>query len=125
MCRQGAPLGDALFYGSVWWSWVFPEGIVGLAIGLFAKKFAVRDGGFNQGKMLLFNIVQVIANAVAWIGLAPVLDIVVYKEPANKVFLQGFVAALANIVTTAIVGTILCAAYSAARPKKDSLEKKA
>ena len=29
----GHALGDALFYGSVWWSWVFPEGVVGIAIG--------------------------------------------------------------------------------------------
>ena len=43
----------------------------------------------------------------------------------NKVFVQGLWAAGSNIVTTAIVGTILCAAYSASKPKKDSLEKKA
>lgn len=26
----GHALGDAMFYGSVWWSWVFPDGVVGL-----------------------------------------------------------------------------------------------
>ncbi len=44
----GHALGDALFYGSVWWSWVFPEAIVGVGIGIFAKKFAVREGGFYR-----------------------------------------------------------------------------
>ena len=121
----GHALGDALFYGSVWWSWVFPEGIVGLAIGLFAKKFAVRDGGFNQGKMLLFNIVHVIANAVAWIGLAPVLDIVVYKEPANKVFLQGAFAFLGDIIIIGVLGTLLLVAYSKVAGKSSSLQKEA
>lgn len=80
----GHALGDALYYGSVWWSWVFPEAVVGIAIGAFARKFAVSDGGFTKGKMVLFNIVQVIANAVAWIIVAPVLDIAVYAEPATK-----------------------------------------
>ena len=40
----GHALGDAIFYGSVWWSWVFPEAVVGIAVGLFAKKFAVGIG---------------------------------------------------------------------------------
>ena len=50
------------------------------------------------------------------------LDIVIYAEPANKVFLQGLVGGISNIVTTAIVGTLLCMAYAAARPKKGSLK---
>ena len=28
----GHALGDALFYGSVWWSWVFPDAVFGLII---------------------------------------------------------------------------------------------
>ncbi len=34
----GHALGDALFYGSVWWSWVFPDALFGLAVGLFVKQ---------------------------------------------------------------------------------------
>ena len=49
----GHALGDAFFYGSVWWSWVVPEAVVGAAIGFFAKKFAVKEGGFASGKNLL------------------------------------------------------------------------
>ncbi len=82
----GHALGDALFYGSVWWSWVFPEMVAGVAIGLFAKKFAIKDGGFAVKEIILFNIVQIIANGLAWILVAPVLDIVIYAEPAGKVF---------------------------------------
>ena len=102
----GHALGDALFYGSVWWSWVFPEAVVGIAIGAFAKKFAVREGGF------LFNVVQIIANALAWILCAPVLDILVYAEPANKVFIQGIFAFLGNIIIIGVLGSLLLAAYS-------------
>ena len=43
----GHALGDALFYGSVWWSWVFPDAVFGLLVGLFAKKYAVEEGGFG------------------------------------------------------------------------------
>lgn len=120
----GHALGDALFYGSVWWSWVFPEAVVGIGVGLFARKFAVEEGGFNtKGNIFLFNIVQIIANAVAWIVCAPVLDILIYAEPANKVFLQGVFAWLGNIIVIGILGTILLAAYSGIRGKSSSLKK--
>lgn len=109
----GHALGDALFYGSVWWSWVFPEAVVGIAVGLFANKFAVKEGKFVNGRIIaLFNGVQVIANAVAWILIAPILDIAVYSEPANKVFVQGAFAFLGNIIIIGILGTILLIAYS-------------
>ena len=108
----GHALGDALFYGSVWWSWVFPDAIFGLLVGLFAKKYAIEEGAFGGKQIALFNIVQVIANAVAWVLVAPVLDILIYKEPANKVFVQGVTAGIANIVIVAILGTILAFGYS-------------
>ena len=61
-------------------------------------------------------------HVVAWGLIAPVLDILIYAEPVNKVFLQGFTAGLSNIVTTAVVGTLLCIAYASAKPRKGSLK---
>ena len=119
----GHALGDALFYGSVWWSWVIPEAVVGIAIGVFAKKFEGREGGFNGKKIVLFNIVQVVANAVAWILVAPVLDILVYSEPANKVFLQGVFAWLGDVIIIGILGSLLLVAYSKIAGKSGSLTK--
>ena len=37
----GHALGDALFYGSVWWSWVFPDALFGIVIGAFAVHFSI------------------------------------------------------------------------------------
>ncbi len=120
----GHALGDALFYGSVWWSWVIPEGVVGLCIGLFVNKFAVKEGGFVNGKnIILFNVVQIIANAIAWILVAPVLDILMFAEPANKVFAQGAFAFLGNIIVIGILGTILLIAYSKIVGGSNNLQK--
>ena len=117
-------LGDALFYGSVWWSWVFPDGVVGLIIGLFAAKYAIREGGFGTTKVIVFfNVIQVVSNAVAWILVAPVLDIAIYAEPVNKVFVQGIFAFIGNIIIIGILGTLLCVGYSAIGAKSSSLTK--
>lgn len=119
----GHAIGDAAQYGSIWWSWVFPEGLCGLLIGLFASKYKIEEGGFGVKKIVLFNVVQVIANAVAWILAAPILDILVYAEPTNKVFAQGAFAFLGNIITVGILGSLLGVAYSKVKSKSSSLSK--
>lgn len=110
-------------YGwGVWYSWVIASAVFGCIVGLGVKKMAIEDGIFTKKDAITFNVFQAVAHIIAWGVVAPVLDIVIYAEPANKVFIQGLVAGLGNIVTTAIVGTILCAAYAAAKPKKGSLK---
>ena len=119
----GHAIGDALFYGSVWWSWVFPDAVFGIIVGLFAAKYKVKEGSFGGKEIGLFNIVQVVANALAFILVAPVLDIVIYAEPANKVFTQGVTAFVANAIIIGILGTLLLVAYSKVGAKSGSLSK--
>lgn len=119
----GHALADAVQYGSVWWSWVFPDAVFGIIVGLFASKYLIEEGGFDKAKILLFNVMQVIGNAVAWIFLAPVFDIIIYAEPANKVFTQGFTAFIGNIITAGVLGTLLAVAYTKVNSKTSSLQK--
>lgn len=119
----GHALGDAIFYGSIWWSWVIPDAIVGLLIGIFYKKYTVREGEFEAQKIIIFNVMQLIGNAVAWILLAPVLDILVYAEPKDKVFVQGIYAFLGNFIIIGALGTILLIAYSKVAGRSKGLSK--
>lgn len=119
----GHALNDAISYGSVWWSWVLVSLFVGFTIGVLTRKIAIEDGEFGKKEIISFNINQIIAQVIGWGILAPVLDIAIYAEPANKVFTQGIVAGLANIVTVAVIGTLLLTAYAQTRLKIDSLSK--
>ena len=107
----------------LWWSWVFPDAVYGIIIGLFAKKYAIKAGGFDMKAMIHFNVTQVIANAVAWILVAPVLDILIYAEPVNLVFTQGVFACIGNVVVAAVLGTALAFAYSKLAGSSSSLTK--
>jgi len=110
-------------YGwGIWWSWVIASAVFGLLMGLLRKRLNLTGDSFGWKKILVFNLGQIVCHILAWGIVAPVLDIVIYAEPANKVFTQGLVAGAANVVTTAVIGTLLCAAYSAAIPKKGSLK---
>ena len=113
---------DLSWGGGIWWSWVIASGVFGFIMGCISRKLALNDGVFGGKGIATFNVTQVIAHAICWVVVAPVLDIVMYAEPANKVFVQGVVGAIANIITTAVIGTLLCLAYAAAKPKKGSLK---
>ncbi|WP_042141909.1 ECF-type riboflavin transporter substrate-binding protein [Paucisalibacillus sp. EB02] len=119
----GHTLNDALSYGSVWWSWVIVSLFVGLFIGLFTKRIDVENGEFGTKQIISFNVIQVVVQVIGWFVLAPVLDILIYAEPANKVFTQGAFAGISNIITVGIIGTILLAAYAKTRTKSNSLTK--
>ncbi len=119
----GHTLIDLSWGGSPWWSWVIASTFVGIVVGLFAKKLNVNEGEFSKKGVVTYAIANVIAHAVAWIGVAPVLDILIYAEPVDKVFAQGAMAAVANILTAVIVGALLIAAYTKTIAKKGSLEK--
>ncbi|HFH9921097.1 TPA: ECF-type riboflavin transporter substrate-binding protein [Streptococcus suis] len=114
---------DSLQYGSPWWSWVLASGVFGLVLGFAKNRLRVQEGIFEKKDILSFNIFQIIANVVAWGVVAPVLDILVYSEPANKVFAQGLVAGIVNGLTVAIAGTILVAVYTKSQTQTGSLSK--
>ena len=119
----GHLLKDLVFVGSPWFSWVIASAVVGLIIGLSWNKLKVNEGNFSKKEMIIFNIYQVVANAIAWLLIAPTLDIVIYAEPAKKVYLQGAVAGTSNAITVGVLGTILLYTYSKTRVKKGSLDR--
>ncbi|CAM4182149.1 ECF-type riboflavin transporter substrate-binding protein [Paenibacillus typhae] len=119
----GHTLKDFIFYGSPWFSWVISSGLVGLIIGLLVAGISIQDGVFGKREIIRFNLAQIVANAIAWFAVAPTLDILIYAEPANKVYTQGLAAGAANIVTVAVIGTLLAAAYAKTRTKQGSLRK--
>ncbi len=119
----GHGLSDAIQYGSPWWSWVIASGVASFIFGFAYKRTSVEEGEFNLKSIITFNVIQVIGNFVAWIIVAPLLDILIYSEPANLVFTQGAFAAVSNSLSAGIIGTLLLIAYAATRSKKGSLTK--
>ena len=112
----GHAVKDAVTYGP-WWSWIIASGVFGLVIGLFKSRIRIQED------ILAFNGIQVLANILSWGVVAPVLDILIYQQPLDLVFVQGLVAGIANAVTVAIGGTILLAVYAKTQVRQNSLTK--
>ncbi|WP_448864434.1 ECF-type riboflavin transporter substrate-binding protein [Dorea sp.] len=118
----GHTLMDLSWGGSPWWSWGLASAFAGLLIGCSAKKIRIEDGDFGAGKKVLFALVNIVAHAIAWGFIAPTLDILIYAEPANKVYLQGMFAAASNMLTGVVVGGLLLVSCSKTIVKTGSLD---
>lgn len=120
----GHALSDAIQYGSPWWSWVIASGVASFVFGFAFKTSKIEEGEFLTKDIIRFNVIQVIGNVVAWLVVAPVLDIVIYAEAVNLVFAQGAIAAVMNAVSVGVIGTLLLVAYAKTRTQRGSLNKK-
>ena len=112
-----------LTWGGVWWSWVIADALYGFVVGLIWKLYKVEEGDFGVKQAIIFNAVQVVANLLAWVAIAPTLDILIYQEPADKVYVQGLVAGALNIAVVLILGTLLLYGYSKTRTRAGSLKR--
>ena len=119
----GHALIDFSYGWGVWWSWVIASGVFGLLVGFGTKLLKVNETELGKKGLIKFNIIQVVSHIICWGAVAPVLDILIYNEPLDKLFAQGLMSAVGNAVTTAIVGSLLCIAYAATKTKAGSLTK--
>lgn len=119
----GHTLIDLSWGGSPWWSWVIASAVVGAIIGICDNKIHLWDGKFGKTEIIRYTVMNAIAHAVAWIGIAPILDIVIYSEDKSLVFTQGAVAAAANFLTGTIIGGLLIFAYVKTLGRPGSLDK--
>ena len=90
---------------------------------MLSKRINIEKNPLTAKDYVLFNVVQILANVVGWGIIAPYGDILIYSEPANKVFVQGFLSAFINSLTIAIGGSLLLAVYSRTRTQSGSLTK--
>ena len=118
----GHTLVDLTAGWGVWWTWVIADALYGLAVGLFWKFYKIEEGEFGVKQAVIFNGIQIGANLLAWVAIAPTLDILIYQEPSDKVYLQGLVAGGLNIAVVLILGTLLAFGYTKTRTKAGSLK---
>ncbi|WIK63771.1 ECF-type riboflavin transporter substrate-binding protein [Gleimia hominis] len=117
----GHVLIDATGYG-IWASWEIASVVFGLIVGAAMLHNKVREGELGKKTLVRFNVSVVIAHALAWILVAPLGDILIYSEPASKVFTQGALAFVSNSITTCVIGSLILIVYARTRTKSGSLK---
>ena len=116
----GHALNDLIQYGSPWWSWIVASGVAGLFAGLAYFKLDLESGKLPN---VWFYVLNIVGHALAWLIVAPGLDILWYSEPTQLVSAQGIAAFIINALASIVVGTVLSIAYAKTRTSKGSLDK--
>lgn len=107
----------------IWWSWIIGTGLFGLLLGLAAERMNLTRGKSQLRELLYFNAAQILVHCICWSAVVPLLDLILYHEAVERVFLHGLVGALGNTVATALVGTILCYVHIAlTRAKREPVK---
>ena len=107
--------------GELCWSWIIASAAFGALTGTMANITRIAPKTLTREDLVRFNLIQIAAHVVCWAGVAPVLEIVLYNESMDLIFAQGLTAAIANTVTTAIVGSgLLLAAKYFVFPEKSA-----
>ena len=57
----GHAIKDAMS-GGLWWTWIISSGLFGLFVGFFRKQIGELKGEVTKKELIVFNVVQVIAN---------------------------------------------------------------
>ena len=96
-----------LTLGEPCWSWIIATAVFGAVTGALANITRIDLRKLAREDLIRFNLIQVAVHIVCWAGVAPVLEIVLYSESMDLIFAQGLTAAIANTITTAIVGSAL------------------
>ena len=106
----------------IWWSWIISSALFGCGVGFFWKFYRIEEGAFGIKQAVIFNAVQILTSLMVWVGVAPTLDVLIYQEPADKVYLQGLVAGSLNSVVVLVLGTLLAFSYTKTRIISSSLK---
>ncbi len=119
-CAAGV-LGHILLdYSSsdMYWIWIAASGIFGFFAGLSSFKLHLDEGIFKYEDGLYFNVWQIMGSLLAWSIFIPIAEVLVNHEDYWYALQEGMLGGSANIITTILLGTALCAAYASVRRKR-------
>lgn len=101
----GHVINDTLLWGSVWWSWVFISGILGLFAGLINldSDFNIKSDDIKSKhiiKMYLLSLISIfVAGFISSLG-----DIILYRVPASVVWIEIIIVSISNYIIIALLG---------------------
>lgn len=104
----GHMLIDIAESSKIWLSWAMGTGIVGILLGIIAQKWKMKNkpeaDAKNYRRTRLKNALIILGiNFIAFLLVAPVLDVIIYKYTIADAFTRGFFIAFSDGLTAAIV----------------------
>ena len=111
-------LGTVISFGILWYldiSTVTANCVYGCLLGLWTRGIDIKNGFFDRKEMKLFNLEQITANIVCCLMLQPIQRMLIYKQPLLLLVRGSIWMCISRIFSTALLGTLLLAAYAKSR----------
>ncbi|NLW01723.1 MAG: ECF-type riboflavin transporter substrate-binding protein [Clostridiaceae bacterium] len=104
-CSVGNVIADLIGGWGLWFDWSVGNGVLGFIIGLLPLYGAkINEGIFKPVHAVIYAIVCVIGNALAFGVITPLLTVAFYGGELTITFLQAFAGGIANTAVLVIVG---------------------
>lgn len=121
----GNVVADTLGGWGYWWDWSAGNAIIGLLIGLLPLYGAnIEKGIFNVKHAVIFALIAIFGNALAFGLVTPVLTKLFYGGELTVTYLQAQAAVISNATVLIVVGLPVLFAWAARNASSQNLTKK-
>ena len=120
----GNVIADLIGGWGLWFDWSVGNAVLGLFVGalpLYGAK--IEDGIFTVKQMIIYTILCIIGNALAFGVVTPILTAVFYGGELTITFLQSLTGGISNCAVLIIIGIPLLKAMAARNARKSNLTK--
>jgi len=101
----GNCLADLIGGWGFWFDWSVGNGVLGLFVGLLPVYGArIRDGVFQVKHAVIYAVLAVLGNALAFGVVTPVLTTIIFGSDLEITFIQAIAASVSNIAVLIIIG---------------------
>ncbi|MCQ2591155.1 MAG: ECF-type riboflavin transporter substrate-binding protein [Treponema sp.] len=95
-----------------YWSYIIASTLFGLVMGCSWFLLKLNKQAFTIKTAVIFNLWQIVSNALVWLVIAPLLDNLIYKNDFKIFFNDSLHIFIVNIIVTLFCGTIFTYIFS-------------
>ncbi len=120
----GNVLADLIGGWGMWFDWSIGNAVLGLFVGalpLYGAK--IEDGIFTIKHMIIYVILCVLGNALAFGIVTPVMTTLIYQGELTITFLQSLTGGISNVAVLVIIGIPLLKILAARNARNSNLVK--
>lgn len=120
----GNVIADLIGGWGFWFDWSIGNAILGFFVGALPIYGAViEDGIFEVKHMIIYAIVCIIGNALAFGVITPIFSTLLYQSELKVTFMQALTGGASNCLVLIIIGIPLLKALAARNAKNVNLTK--
>lgn len=104
-CFFGNVIADLIGGWGFWFDWSVGNGVLGLFVGLLPLYGAdISKGVFKVKHAVIFALIAIIGNALAFGVVTPIFTILLYGGELNITFLQSLTGGASNVLVLTVLG---------------------